>query len=155
MFMECYCNSFKWTDILVVFTAIGTLIVLMYQYRNNKRQLLLQDYVAISFVPGGEVITVLNTGAVNVYIHAFFINETKTAFSKARMIPAKAMDQSSYWIPLDNSVPIGEFKIRLYLEDEFNRKYIAEGGGESSRINANEISARVWTYKISPCNWSL
>ncbi len=139
------------------------------QFSINRRLIRLQDYVAVSIVPGNEpvqevrdgkmVLTgirgymkLLNTGASNVYLHRIAMPGRKESFSVPRMIPAHALEASYYWLPPPASDAVqegNEFLIKLFLTDEGGKKYLSIHGGV-----LNNSRFAFWSLKTHRSKWS-
>lgn len=156
-----------WLQVLIILGALG---FGFWQILINKRLKKLQDYVAISVVPGQQYIEkvvngklekvdvvpfikVLNTGKLNVYIHKFELPGNCKVFKEPRMIPASAGDSSYYWLPLpkkDALTQNEEFKIVLFLTDQHNKKYISINGGI---LDGDQV--KFWTIKTRKKKWRI
>ena len=129
----------------------------------NDRLLKLQDYVAISVVPGNAVISLLNTGKSNLYMWGFDMPNNNFRYEKPRLISVS--DVANYWLPIPNLGKIStttNFDFKLYLTDEYENKWISENGGEAipkklmqdgKEISGYEI--KVWSYKTYKSDWQL
>ena len=150
-----------WLEVAMVF---GALIFGVLQIKINLRLKSLQDYVAISAVPESKEskIKLLNTGKVNLYLWGFDMPDNNQRLGKPRLITAGTGNTSYYWIdPPSNldkitSFPY-DFEFRLYLEDDFGKKWISEHGGRAERIKINNketIKITVWSHKTYKKKWS-
>lgn len=158
-----------YTLIIQGFIVTGAIIFGLWQIFINRRLKKLQDYVAISVVPGrhyiekivnGRIekvslvsfIKILNTGKLNVYIHKFEMPGNCKTFKEPRMIPAGAGDSSYYWLPLPSKDSLGqdkEFRIILFLKDQYRKEYISENGGI---LEGDQI--KFWSIKTYKRKWN-
>ena len=73
--MEQFLTTHKiWIDVV---TATGAVVFGIWQVLINKRLAKVQDFIALSIVPDSVSgkIKLLNTGKINLYIHAFEIDK--------------------------------------------------------------------------------
>ncbi len=159
--MEKFLINHKiWLEVL---TFITVLIIGCFQISINNRLKNLQDYIAIAVVPDSRTgkLNLLNTGKINVYLWGFDMPDRKIKFQKPRLITAETGDASYYWIdPPVNLQDKQEFEFTLYLEDEFNRKWISEHGGRADKIQIEKdgkkidaLEIKVWSYKTYEKKW--
>jgi len=137
--------------LIEVGTALGAVVFAMWQISVNRKIRSLQDFVSIAVVPGEGRIKLLNTGKSNLYLRGFEMPGRRRKFSegKERLITAGTGDESYYWLPLPTTVRHGEnFKGRLYLIDEFKRKWVAPWGGTSEKLDNDNVQIMVWTHQI-------
>jgi len=148
---------------LEVMTAVGALAFGVWQIKINTRLKSLQDYVAIAAVPEPKEgkIKLLNTGKVNLYLWGFDMLGNNQRFQKPRLITAGTGDTAYYWIdPPPNIDKIGsfpyEFKFKLYLEDDFKKKWISEHGGQAEKIKIDgkdAVKIIIWSHKTYKKKW--
>jgi hypothetical protein len=113
--------------------------------------------VAISIVPGSQdaPIKLLNTGKINLYIHGFTINETTKIFDRGRLIAPGAVDSAYYWLPAGNIPKSGLFYVKIYLTDEYGKKYMTLGQGQSDQTAADgKILVTFWTFRTEKYKWN-
>lgn len=160
------------STLFMMLATVALSVFTYFQWRVNSRMQQVSDVVAISVVPNNDGnIRLLNVGNSNVYIHRIEftavsqgsrMQERLHIYPRSRMIPANAGDSSYYWIGSPMGLRDGEeFLLKIYLTDEFENKWIAEGGGEA--VNAVAVVAdgkiqtsqkiHVWTYKITRIDW--
>jgi len=134
--------------------AIAAVVFGIFQISINHRLVKIQDYVALSIVPGNGTIKLLNTGKINLYIWGFEVNGNIKKLEKGRLISSASLDSSFYWLPID-FVPkeSNSFEITIYLIDEFGEKYITTGGGNSEKVGEKDMRITVWTYKTIKSDW--
>lgn len=137
-------------------TALTASLFALWQIFINLRLKRLNDFVSVVLVPDGKngVIKLLNTGKINLYIHGFEINGKKDYFKKGRIIAAGPLDSAFYWLPLKNIPHSGIFDIKIYLTDEYGKKYVVLGQGESINHD-HHIEVRVWNFKTQKKKWKL
>ena len=156
----------------------------------NKRTQELEDYVAISIVPitnapGNYELQVMNTGKVNVYLKKFEIGQISYEFPNGKERLISVGGNPFYRIPVKNFVLDQELDVKLYLIDEFDKKYLSLGGFViDSKIktvpqniqiqNQQDVQqfqqtptviagvpviipgeARAWTYKTIKYDWKI
>lgn len=144
-----------------IVVAVSAVVIGVFQILINLRLKKLQDYVAIAAVPGEGVIKLLNTGTINLYLHGFKILDNDQKFERPRLLPAGAGETAYYWIPPPVTLKVGEeFKLTIYLKDEFDKKWISEHGGERLNLQAdydnkerNLLALRIWSYKTYKAKW--
>lgn len=136
--------------VIQIITAILASIFAFWQILINERLKKLGDFVAVAITPNGNTIKLLNTGKINLYIHGFEINGVAKLFDKGRLLSAASLDTSYYWLPPNNIPKNGIFNIKVWLTDEYNKKYITLGQGESSEQDNTTV---VWTYKTHKDKW--
>ncbi|MBD3359252.1 MAG: hypothetical protein GF365_00890 [Candidatus Buchananbacteria bacterium] len=95
----------------------------------------------------------MNTGKINIYIHGFEINGITKLFAKGRLISAASLDSAYYWLPIENIPCSGTFPIKIWLTDEYEKKYITQGQGESLKLDNDKIEVRVCTFKTYKEKW--
>jgi hypothetical protein len=141
--------------IIHAFTVVAASVFAIWQIFINRRLKQLNDFVAVSIVPNpeGRNIKLLNTGKINLYIHGFEINGTAKLFDKGRLLSAASMDSAYYWLPVNNIPKKGTFAIKVWLTDEYDKKYITIGEGESIQHNSDKTEVRVWTLKTHNEEW--
>lgn len=135
----------------VTVIAAGTFAI--WQICINKRLIKLNDFVALSILPEGANIKLVNTGKINLYIHGFEINNIPDFFDKGRLISVSNFSDF-YWLPNDNIPEDGLFDIKVYIIDEYGEKYITLGQGSSTKRNNDQIEVRVWTLKTQKDKWN-
>ncbi len=135
-------------------TVLAASVFAIWQIFINLRLKKLNDFVAVAIVPESSSIKVLNTGKINLYIHGFEINGTVKLFDRGRLLSAGSLDSAYYWLPIDSAPHSGIFNIKVWITDEYGKKYITLGQGESIERNSNEIEVRVWTLKTHKEKWS-
>lgn len=157
------------------FQVLTILAALYFGWRQtviNKRLKDLQDFVGISLIPGkeyieeirdGEVKKVginsyfkfLNVGRINLYLHKIeiingendaVVNVSNT-LNPPRLLPIGTLDSGYYWYPIPSGLP-SNFRIKLFLTDEFDKKWISEHGGE---LNNDRVT--MWSYKTYRKKW--
>lgn len=84
----------------------------------------LSDYVAISIIPQGNKLQIMNVGRVNLYIHKWEIGSVTETYVKPILIPIDA--KSSVLISLQPPQP-GQHLAKIYLTDDSEKKYLATG----------------------------
>ncbi|MEK7194752.1 MAG: hypothetical protein AAB667_00635 [Patescibacteria group bacterium] len=136
-------------------TVVAASVFAVWQIFINRRLKKLNDFVAVAIVPNpeGANIKLLNTGKVNLYIHGFEINGTAKLFDKGRLLSAASLDSAYYWLPTDNVPHSGTFAIKVWLTDEFDKKYVTLGQGESIKRDGDKIEVRLWTFKTHKEKW--
>ncbi len=144
-----------WLDIA---TASGALIFGLWQILINRRLKKLQDYVSLAAIPGQTTgkIELLNTGKINLYLWGFDMVNKKIRLTKPRIITAGTGNSSYYWIDTPNINEIGnnEFQFKVYLEDDFGKKWLSENGGEIiDGDKEGEKKIIVWSHKTTRSNW--
>jgi hypothetical protein len=163
------------TGIIGLFAVIFGFLQILINYKLKK----IQEYIALSIEPIPNVINrlkLVNTGKVNLYIHAFEINGKVEKFEPERLIPLN----SFYWIYLplnanseeDISKLISEskekfFQLKIYLANQFGHKYITEGSYEISEGKIFDLTTtahipiksipmiNAWTNKTKKFKWKL
>jgi hypothetical protein len=152
---------------LLLATFLGALYVGLKQNEINDRLRILQDYVAVSAVPGPSgTIKLINAGKMNIYLWGFDMPGNNPRFQKPRLIPAGTMESAWYWInppvPPDSTKGKYKFDFKLYLSDEYNNKWVSEHGGEVERTALKEKGKQtaiyeltMWSYKTYRFEWSL
>lgn len=146
-------NYEKYSLIIQGVTVIAASVFAIWQIFINHRLKKLNDFVAVAILPNGDNIKLLNTGKINLYIHGFEINGNAKFFDKGRLLSAATLDSAFYWLPI-NSLPVkGTFVIKVWLTDEYNKKYITLGEGESKERDNNKIEVHVWTLKTQKEKW--
>ena len=116
-------------DILNIIGILGTAVGAIWfgwnQTQINKRLQELQDYVAISIIPQPEFqLQIINVGKINLYVHKWEIGNFTETFSKAILIPAAA---PAFLLISLSSLPMGQHPVKIYLTDEFGKKYLSTG----------------------------
>ncbi len=143
--------------IIQVITATAASVFAIWQIFINIRLKKLNDFVAVAIVPNpspeGGTIKLLNTGKINLYIHGFEINGVAKLLDKGRLLAAASMDSAYYWLPTNNIPKNGIFDIKVWLTDEYEKKYITLGQGESTERDSNKIEISVWTLKTHKEKW--
>ncbi|MDX1535183.1 MAG: hypothetical protein R3346_00225 [Candidatus Spechtbacterales bacterium] len=143
-----------------LFVAVSVLSFAFVQISLNRHLIELQDYVALSLVTREGGLSFFNTGKLNVYIHKIEIKDKESeeiisstaVFEKARLIPSGTLEESYYWYPLTEEIfKHDAFTVSIYLNDELDRKWLSEHGGDV--LDNKEL--RVWSHKTSQKNWSL
>jgi hypothetical protein len=138
--MEQFLTEHKiWLEIVA---TAGAMVFGLWQIFINRRLRKLQDYVAIAVVPDSRTgkINLLNVGRTNLYLCGFDMPDNNMKrFEKPRLIPAGTGDSAYYWIDLPKiheSVIARhyEFGLKLYLEDEFDQKWVSEHGLSADRV---------------------
>lgn len=151
-------SKYEIIDLIIQgFIAAGAMVFGVWQIFINRRLAKVQDYIALSIVPGGNgTVRLINTGKINLYIHAFEIDEHVKILDRGCLVSATSLDSSYYWLPTD-FIPreSKRFSIKIYLTDEFNKKYLTEGGGESTKIDEEKSKCLVWTYKTGKSDWAI
>jgi|GEM_PF-904212 len=168
-------NAFEKWQVIVGASQMGALVVATFlafyiglkQNEINNRLLKLQDYVAIAAVPNpnANVINLINTGKINLYLWGFDMPGNNQRLKKPRLISSGTNDSAYYWVnpppTLETITTTQEFDFKLYLTDEFNNKWISEHGGEAipseSIQNGKKekvVIIKVWSYKTYQSNWS-
>lgn len=76
-------------------------------------------------------------------------------FDNGRLLSSASLDSSFYWIPL----PIIKnriFDIKVWLTDEYNKKYITFAQGEiiENLENDEMVKISVWTLKTKKEKWN-
>ncbi len=134
--------------------ALGAIVFGAWQILINRRLIKIQDYIVVAILPDNGVIKLLNTGKINLYIHAFEVGGNTKKLDKGRLISSASLGSAYYWIPTD-FVPreSKNFDIKIYLTDEFGSKYLTEGGGKSERVDEQKSKIIVWTYKTIKSDW--
>ncbi len=150
-----------WIKIL---TLIFTAIIGFVQILINIRLKSLQDFVAIAAVPGsGGKIVLINTGKINLYLWGFDLPDGNWHFKKPRLIPTGTYDSASYWINPPTNLKEGEeFLGKVYLEDQFKKRWVFELGGRLDKIGvskdkngqAEKYGIIVWSHKTYKKKWS-
>jgi len=127
--------------------AIG--IIGFFQIKINYKLTELQGVVAINAEPNGNTIRIVNVGKVNLYIHKFETIGNNHTFEKPRLIALN----SWYWIPLPDlsTLKNNGCEFKLYLTDEFNKKYIFIGGIEKQKGGI----ATIWSHKLEFKRWEI
>jgi hypothetical protein len=129
----------------------------------NDRLRVLQDYVAIVFVPDKTVIKLLNVGKINLYLWGFDMPGNTHHFDRPRLIPAGTNDSAYYWIgtPDIKQIQADKFDVRVYLTDEFGAKWITDGGGDITKTKISKDNGdvdatilKVWSYSTVKKDWS-
>lgn len=158
--MEKFLTDHKiWIELVVAAAATA---FSFWQIVINRRLKSLQDYVSVAAVPDPEngKVKLLNTGKVNLYLWGFDMQENKQRFDKPRLMTAGTGDISYYWIdPPSNlhqtSIP-NEFEFKLYLEDDFGKKWVSEHGGQADKSKINNVDVIkiiVWSHKTYKKKW--
>lgn len=150
---------------LAAITLVVAVVIGWYQIKINSRLASLEDYVSIAVTPVGDKIKLLNTGKINLYLWGFDTPGNNQRLTKSRLISANTLDASYYWINLPpdlESLDGKEFEFKLYLTDEFNKKWIAEAGGSVNKLqqkkgdtNPPTYQIVVWSYKTYQYDWAL
>lgn len=137
---------------ILLATFLGALYVGFKANEINDRLRILQDYTAVSVIPGEDRIKLLNVGKVNLYLYGFQMPGNSHYFERARLLSAGTGDSAYYWIgpPNIHVIQNNKFDIKLYLIDEFGIKWISESGG---RLDGNSII--IWTYRTYKKDWTL
>lgn len=159
-------NTFeKWQIVLTATTLAVGVVIGWYQIKINSRLASIEDYVSIAASPDGDKIKLLNTGKINIYLWGFDMQGNIQRFNKPRLIAANTLDASYYWIdpPPDlESLDGKEFEFKLYLQDEFDKKWVSEAGGNINKIqqkkgdtNPPTYQIVVWSYKTYQQDWNL
>jgi len=148
-------NYESYSLIIAFITMVGAIIFAGWQIKINRRLQKLNDFVALSILPDTNTgkIKLLNTGKINLYIHGFEINGVKNKFDQGRLISSATLDSAYYWLPTDSVPPEGKFDIKIYLMDEFNKKFITTGQGQSSKVDQGKSWVTVWTLRTEKTNW--
>lgn len=160
--------------IIPLLTILAALYFGWCQITINRRLKNLQDFVGVSLIPGKEYIEeikngevkkiginfyfkFLNVGKINIYLHKVEIISKKSGIpvsdgdilNPPRLLPVGTLDSGFYWYPIPNNLP-NEFNIKLFLTDEFGKKWISEhgGGSENNRVT-------MWSYKTYKKKWSI
>lgn len=141
--------------ILGAITTVGALVFAFLQAKINWRLAKLNSFVALAIVPNPAdgSIKLLNSGKINLYIHAFEINNHKTYYNSRRLISAGTLDAAYYWLPTSSVPRAGSFNIKVWLTDEFGTKYVTEGEGESTLIDNTKSRVELWTLKTEKKKW--
>jgi len=136
-------------------TVLVASIFAIWQIFINRRLKRLNDFVAVAILPNSEGgnIKLLNTGKINLYIHGFEINGITKLFDKGRLLSAASLDSAYYWLPIENIPRSGIFPIKVWLTDEYEKKFITQGQGESIKLDNDKIEVRVWTFKTYKEKW--
>lgn len=146
----------------------------------NKKLVELQDYVAVSLVPfavGEKKIKVMNVGKINLYLKKYEIGSSTETFNDELLIPAGS--NPFLIIQLKDVEDNKKNPVKLYLKDEFNKKYIAKGEVIVEYIQVNTIQHDIqynpdgtsnikqlpktitvpqvsaWAYKMTKYDWKL
>lgn len=110
--------------ILQLLTAAGLIYFAWRQTQINKRMQELSDYVAISIIPLGNKLQIINVGRVNLYIHKWEIGSATETYVKPWLIPIDA--KSSVMVSLQSPQP-GQHLVKIYLTDDSEKKYLSTG----------------------------
>lgn len=140
----------------MLLTVLAATYIGVKQYKINKRLTELNDYVAVSAVPGDGVIELHNVGKSNLYFHGYSIGDKKLMFEKERLLSVETGRTSYYWLPVpakEDFDSLDSFEFTLYLTDQFNKKYVASFGGDRKNVEGDKWYIRVWTYKTEVKNW--
>ena len=85
----------------------------------------------------------------------------KVRLSKPRLITAGTADASYYWIdPPSDLTDKEEFEFKLYLEDDFGKKWISENGGRAQEGELEKDGKKekgliiiIWSHKTFRSKW--
>ena len=152
----------KWSIILQALTFIFAAIIGFSQLSINSRLKNLQDYVAISIVPGKEYfetadgklvnnfIKVTNTGKSNIYLYKYEITDIKSeSFTKPILVPIGSIE-ACYGIQIPNNFQSGQkINLNIYLKDQFGNKWISESSGYF-----DGIALHMWSNETKKFNWN-
>lgn len=105
--------------------ALGAVYFGWRQTQINKRLKELEDYAAISIVPSGTQLLIMNVGKINLYLKKYDIGLNTENFRDPLLIPAGTGQYSNIKISLTNFFPAME--LTLYLVDELGEKYLTRG----------------------------
>lgn len=173
-------NQETYSILMLIFqgiTAIGLVYFAWRQTQINKRMQELADYVAVSIVPKGMVLQIMNVGRVNLYIHKWEIGSATETYVRPLLIPTDA--KSSVIIALQPP-QFGQHLAKIYLTDDSNRKYLSTGevvvepiGFQASTVMQPQTSLepeptpqlpapvtitfqmRAWSYKTERYDWTI
>jgi len=135
--------------LFAIINIVAIVIIGIFQIKINHKLTKLEGVVAINAEPNGNKITIRNVGKVNLYLHKFETLGNNHSFKKPRLIALN----SWYWIPFPNlsAFTSNESEFKLYLTDEFNKKYIFTGGIQKQ----DEETATIWSHKLEPIKWKI
>lgn len=161
--MEQFLTQHKiWLELAV---AVGAIVFGFWQILINRRLKSLQDYVSIAAVPEPKEgkIKLLNTGKINLYLWGFDMPGNNQRLEKPRLITAGTGDMAYYWVdPPANLNTIDSspynFEFKLYIEDDFGKKWISEHGGKAEKIKIDgkeAVKIIVWSHKTYKRKWSI
>lgn len=171
-----------------IFGPIAVAILALYfvyvQTKINNRLKKIQDYVAVSIVPDNSgAIKIMNVGKINLYLKKVEIGQEIQNYKKAILISVGI--SPFFIITIKNMIPNVEMPVKLYLFNEFEKKYLTEGEvaidaipvnikqismngqqinqKEEQKTNNQEIPmqvplkliTRAWTYKTKEYDWKL
>ncbi|MDD3144630.1 MAG: hypothetical protein PHV23_00805 [Candidatus Gracilibacteria bacterium] len=132
--------------ILAIFNLILIGVIGYFQIKINNNLHKLQKSVAINIEPNIDSLKLVNVGKINLYIHKFETYGNNHKFTKPRLIAIK----SFYWIPAPDLSNFNdkESEIKVYIEDEFNEKYILTGFivKDLGSVYTTKLEKRKWEY---------
>lgn len=150
----------------VVATAIAGVVFGVCQIKINDRLVGLGDYVAISAALDAPrpYAVLYNTGKVNLFLAGFRMDGRDLCYreSEPRLMPVGVGKDAAYQILLPEIKHAGQaVQVRLYLTDQFNRKWISEHkirvdspnrSPETGKVDS--WNTRVWSLPTFRANWS-
>lgn len=132
--------------ILAIFNLILIWVIWYFQIKINNNLHKLQKSVAINIEPNIDSLKLVNVWKINLYIHKFETYWNNHKFTKPRLIAIK----SFYWIPAPDLSNFNdkESEIKVYIEDEFNEKYILTGFivKDLWSVYTTKLEKRKWEY---------
>lgn len=136
----------------IIFAILNLLLIGVigyFQIKINFKLTELESTTAINAEPNEKTIKLVNVGKVNLYLHKFETFGNNHTFKSPRMIALN----SWYWIPSPDltSLKGSECEFKLYLTNDFNKKYIFTGGMEKQ----SDGTATIWSNKLEPKNWEI
>ncbi len=143
-------------------TAVGALVFGIWQIKINSRFKSLQDYVTIAAIPEPKdrKIKLLNTGKINLYLWGFDMPGNDQRLEKPRLITTGTGDMAYYWIDPPHFNTVDQFpynfEFKLYIEDDFGKKWISEHGGkaENIKVDGEEVfKIIIWSHKTYKKKW--
>lgn len=177
--------TLRYIEVLVpIAVAIIAVYFVYIQTRINNRLKKIQDYVAVSIVPDNSgAIKIMNVGKINLYLKKAEIGGEIQNYKRAILISVGI--SPFFIIPIKNIIPNIEMPVKLYLFNEFGKKYLTEGevAIDAIPVNTRQISingqqinqkeeqetsnqetptqiplkliTRAWTYKTKKYNWKI
>jgi hypothetical protein len=133
----------------------------------------LGDYVAVVVIPepkDNSKLQIINAGKINLYLHKYEVGEQTETFSNPVLLTVNAI--SMIFIPI-KIAKIGKQPIKLYLEDEFHRKYLSTGeiivqpfeetklitpleqSSEQQPVTKTKVFINTLSYKTERFDWQL
>lgn len=143
--------------ILLAVTAFSGIYFGYRQTQINKRLKDLEDYVAVSVVPGNEgTLKIHNVGKINLFLFGFTFGTKTQMFEAGRLLSVGTGDVAHYWLPSPSKTDFVSKKLEasLFLKDQFGKKYITKFGGQIISENSDgSFKFLIYTENTHEVQW--